>query len=69
MCCCWWLLNVCLITFHVQEIHLSRTNFYHLLLQEDQSSQLGRLYQQVQKLVIEGKQNKSKKLNDLAKRR
>ena len=56
---------------HVQEIHLSRTNFYHLLLQVDQSSPLGTLHQQVQKLVIgiAGKQDKPKKLNDLAKKR
>jgi len=38
---------------------LSRTNFFHLLSQEDQRSPLGKLHQKVHKVVMEVAQRKA----------
>ena len=55
----------------VQEPYLCRANFYHLLLQEDRRSPLGKLYHQVQKLVVDitDKRSKPKQLIDLSMKR
>ena len=56
---------------HMQEPYNSRVAFFHLLHQEDQSSQLDRLYQQVQRIVMAIAEGKAKpsKLIKLAKER
>ena len=56
---------------HMQEPYNSRVSFFHLLHEEDQSSQLGKLYQQVQKTVMAIAEGKAKpsKLIKLAKER
>ena len=56
---------------HMQEPYSSRVSFFHLLHEEDQSSQLGKLYQQVQKTVMAIAEGKAKpsKLIKLAKER
>jgi len=55
----------------VQEPYTSRANFFHLFSQEGQSSQLGKLQQQVHKLVMEVAEGKAKptRLSKLAKER
>lgn len=60
-----------MFNLHVQEPYSCRTNFYHLLLEEDRSSSLGKLYRQVQKLVVDivDKGSKPKQLIDLATKR
>ena len=64
-------LKVCMLTLHLQEVYTSRTNFYHLLQQANRTSELGRLHQQVCKLVTEIVEQKvePKRLIDMAKKR
>jgi len=55
----------------VQEPYSSRANFFHLFSQEDPNSQLGKLYKEVHKLVMEVARGKAKanRLIKLAKER
>jgi len=54
-----------------QEPYSSRANFFHLFSQEDSNSQLGKLYKEVHKLVMEVARGKAKanRLIKLAKER
>ena len=54
---------------HMQEPYNSRASFFHLLHEKDQSTPLGRLYQQVEKTVMAIAEGKAKpsKLIKLAK--
>ena len=64
-------LKACVPLLHPQEMYSSRANFYHLLQQVNQTSQVGKLYQQVCKLVREIVQGRAKpnRLTDMAKKR
>jgi len=55
----------------VQEPYLSKAHFFHLFSQEDSNSQLGKLYKEVHKLVMEVARGKAKanRLIKLAKER
>ena len=55
----------------MQEPYNSRVSFFHLFHEEDQSTPLGRLYQQVQRIVMAIAEGKAKpsKLIKLAKER
>ena len=63
------LMHICML--HMQEPYSSRVSFFHLLREEDQSTPLGRLYQQVQNTVMAIAEGKAKpsKLIKLAKER
>ena len=63
-------LKACVLILHLQEMYASRTNFYHLLQPVNQTSQVGKLYQQVCKLVTEIVERRAKpnRLTDMAKK-
>ena len=64
-------INNYIFIIHVQEVYSARVHFFHLLHEEDQSSQLSKLYQQAQKTVMAIAEGKAKpsKLIKLAKER
>jgi len=62
-------MHALLYSILVQEPYTSRANFFHLFSQEGQSSQLGKLQQQVHKLVMDVAEGKAKptRLSKLAR--